>query len=126
MSGFGVTADNHNKSTKRRTFSREKELKRGLCCARMRRWAERSNNMGPLPLRPFCRGGIVATRGYDFRKGQVAVKIPRGRRAQTRAGRAPKLTPAWQNTEACYYRRVTSFSVGRYQGQISRSAPHTA
>jgi hypothetical protein len=26
--------------------------------------------MEPLPLRPFFRGRIIATRGYDFRKGQ--------------------------------------------------------
>jgi hypothetical protein len=26
--------------------------------------------MEPLPLRPFFRGCIIATRGYDFRKGQ--------------------------------------------------------
>jgi len=24
-----------------------------------------------LPLRPFCRSCIIATCGYDFRKGQV-------------------------------------------------------
>lgn len=37
---------------------------------RMRRWVERSNATETLPLRPFCRGCIIATRGYDFRKGQ--------------------------------------------------------
>ena len=26
---------------------------------------------GKLPLRPFFRGCIIATRGYDFRKGQL-------------------------------------------------------
>ena len=31
---------------------------------------ERSNDTETLPLRPFCRGCIIATRGYDFRKGQ--------------------------------------------------------
>jgi hypothetical protein len=25
-----------------------------------------------LPLRPFCRGCIIATRGYDFREGHQA------------------------------------------------------
>ena len=38
---------------------------------RMRRWVERSNDTETLPLRPFCRGCIIATRGYDFRKGQA-------------------------------------------------------
>src|ERR1035437_10997279 len=28
------------------------------------------NETETLPLRPFCRGCIIATRGYDFRKGQ--------------------------------------------------------
>jgi hypothetical protein len=28
------------------------------------------NDTETLPLRPFCRGCIIATRGYDFRKGQ--------------------------------------------------------
>ena len=31
----------------------------------------RSNDTETLPLRPSCRGCIIATRGYDFRKGQV-------------------------------------------------------
>jgi hypothetical protein len=30
---------------------------------------ERSNDTETLPLRPFYRGYIVATRGYDFREG---------------------------------------------------------
>ena len=37
----------------------------------LRRWVERSNDTETLPLRPFCRGCITATRGYDFRKGQA-------------------------------------------------------
>ena len=37
-------------------------------CTRIRRWVERSNDTETLPLRPFCRGCIIATRGYDFRK----------------------------------------------------------
>ena len=40
-------------------------------CIRMRRGVERSNDTEPLPLRPFCRGYIIATRGNDFREGQV-------------------------------------------------------
>ena len=40
-------------------------------CKRMRRGVERSNDTEPLPLHPFCRGCIIATRGYDFREGQV-------------------------------------------------------
>ena len=39
---------------------------------RIRRWVERSNDTETLLLRPYCRGCIIATRGYDFRKGQVA------------------------------------------------------
>ena len=39
-------------------------------CIKMRRWVERSNDTETLPLRPFCRGCIIATREYDFRKGQ--------------------------------------------------------
>jgi len=35
---------------------------------RTRRGVERSNDTKTLPLRPFCRGCIIATRGYDFRK----------------------------------------------------------
>src|ERR1700676_5314921 len=45
-------------------------LARTYRCTRMRRWVERSNDTEPLPLRPFCRGCIIATRGYDFREGQ--------------------------------------------------------
>src|SRR5665811_174865 len=44
---------------------------RAYRCTRMRRWVERSNDTEPLWLRPFCRGCITATLGYDFRKGQV-------------------------------------------------------
>src|ERR1700693_5651944 len=44
-------------------------LARTYRCTRMRRWVERSNDTEPLPLRPFCRGYIIATRGYDFREG---------------------------------------------------------
>ena len=40
-------------------------------CTRIRRWVARSNDTETLPLRPSCRGRIIATRGYDFRKGQV-------------------------------------------------------
>ena len=40
-------------------------------CIRMRRWVERSNDTETLLLRPFCRGCIIATRGYDFRERQV-------------------------------------------------------
>jgi hypothetical protein len=36
----------------------------------MRRWVEWSNDTEILPLRPFCQGYIIATRGYDFREGQ--------------------------------------------------------
>src|SRR5271169_3150100 len=39
-------------------------------CTRIRRWVERSNDTETLPLRPFCRDCIIATPGYDFRKGQ--------------------------------------------------------
>jgi len=38
----------------------------------MRCWVEQFSNTDTLPLRPFCRSCIIATRGYDFRKGQVA------------------------------------------------------
>jgi transposase InsO family protein len=31
---------------------------------------DRSKPVGPLPLRPFCPGCIISTRGYDFREGQ--------------------------------------------------------
>src|SRR5260370_38498754 len=31
---------------------------------------ERSSEMGPLSLRPFCLGCIIATRGCDFWEGQ--------------------------------------------------------
>src|SRR5271163_874859 len=41
-------------------------------CTRIRRWVERSNDTEILPLCPFCRGCIIATPGYDFRKGQGA------------------------------------------------------
>ena len=40
-------------------------------CTRIRRWVGRSNDTETLPLRPFCGGCIIATRGYDFRKGQL-------------------------------------------------------
>ena len=30
------------------------------------RWVERSKDTEILPLRPFCRDCIIATRGYDF------------------------------------------------------------
>ena len=40
-------------------------------CTRIRRWVERSNGTETLPLRPFCRGCIIATRGYDFRKARL-------------------------------------------------------
>ena len=43
-------------------------------CTRIRRWVERSNDTETLPLRPFCRSCIIATRGYDFRKGQGTVR----------------------------------------------------
>ena len=42
---------------------------------RIRRGVERSNDTETLPLRPFCRGCIIAIRGYDFRKGQVENSI---------------------------------------------------
>ena len=32
---------------------------------------ERSIGMEPLPPFQFCQGCIIATRGYDFREGQV-------------------------------------------------------
>ena len=41
----------------------------------MRRSVERSNDTEPLLLRPFCQGCIIATRGYDFRKGQGIVQV---------------------------------------------------
>ena len=37
----------------------------------MRRYIERSSDAGPSSLRLFCLGCIIATRGYDFREGQV-------------------------------------------------------
>jgi Integrase core domain len=37
---------------------------------RMRRCDERSKPAGLLPLRPFCPGCTINTRGYDFREGQ--------------------------------------------------------
>jgi hypothetical protein len=37
----------------------------------MHRWVEQSNDTEPLPPRPLCRDCIIATCGYDFRKGQV-------------------------------------------------------
>jgi transposase InsO family protein len=40
-------------------------------CTRIRRWVARSNDTETLPQRPPCRGCIIATRGYDFRKGPV-------------------------------------------------------
>ena len=46
-------------------------------CARIRRGVERSNDTEPLWLRLFCRGCIIAMRGYDFRKGQVIIKMLR-------------------------------------------------
>ena len=42
---------------------------------RIRRWVERSNDTETLLLRPYCRGCIIATRGYDFRKGQARVML---------------------------------------------------
>jgi hypothetical protein len=36
----------------------------------MRRCDERSKPAGLLPLRPFCPGCTISTRGYDFREGQ--------------------------------------------------------
>jgi hypothetical protein len=39
----------------------------------MRHWVERSNDTERLPLRQFCQDCIIATRGYDFRKGHVIV-----------------------------------------------------
>jgi ketosteroid isomerase-like protein len=42
---------------------------------RIRCWVEQSNNTEILPLRPFCRGCIIATHGYDFWKGQVHDEI---------------------------------------------------
>src|SRR5713101_7415525 len=39
---------------------------------RTRRWVERSSDIEQLPLRPFSRDCIIATRGYDFWKGQAA------------------------------------------------------
>jgi starvation-inducible DNA-binding protein len=44
-------------------------------CTRIRRWAERSNDTEILPLRPFCRGCIIATREFDFRKGYHGVEL---------------------------------------------------
>ena len=43
-------------------------------CTRMLRSVERSNDTERLSLRPFCLGCIIATRGYDFRKGQGLVR----------------------------------------------------
>jgi hypothetical protein len=37
----------------------------------MRLYIERSSDAGPSSLRLFCLGCIIATRGYDFREGQV-------------------------------------------------------
>src|SRR5277367_6332594 len=42
-------------------------------CARIRRSVERSNDTETLPLRPFCRDCIIATPGYDFRKGHLPI-----------------------------------------------------
>jgi hypothetical protein len=38
--------------------------------ARMRGWVEQSNDTATLPISPYCRGCIIATRGYNFRKGR--------------------------------------------------------
>ena len=48
-------------------------MRRGRTCrwARMRRPVARSSDMGLSPLCRFCQGSIIATRGYDFREGQV-------------------------------------------------------
>jgi hypothetical protein len=40
---------------------------------RMRRCDERSKPAGLLPLRPFCPGCTISTRGYDFREGQATI-----------------------------------------------------
>jgi hypothetical protein len=41
----------------------------------IRRWVERGPSVRKtLPLRPFCRGCIIATRGYDSREGQPSSK----------------------------------------------------
>jgi hypothetical protein len=39
-------------------------------CARMRRYDELFNNLGPLSPRPFYLDCIIAMRGCDFREGQ--------------------------------------------------------
>jgi hypothetical protein len=41
----------------------------------MRLYIERSSDVGPSSLRLFCPGCIIATRGYDFREGQVLDKL---------------------------------------------------
>jgi hypothetical protein len=35
---------------------------------------ERSSDMGPLSLCPFCPGSIIATRGHDFREEQARLR----------------------------------------------------
>jgi hypothetical protein len=42
----------------------------------MLRSVERSSDMGPLSLCPFCLGCIIATRGYDFWEGQGVTAHP--------------------------------------------------
>jgi hypothetical protein len=39
------------------------------------RWIERSNDRETLPLSLFGRSCIVATSGYDFRKGQAGRRL---------------------------------------------------
>ncbi len=39
--------------------------------ARTRRYDEPSNDLGPSPSHQSCPDCIIATRGYDFREGQV-------------------------------------------------------
>src|ERR1017187_577634 len=46
---------------------------------RMRGWVEQSNDTAKLPIRPFCRSCIIATHGYNFRKGQSGGQAIKGR-----------------------------------------------
>ena len=69
---------------------------------KMRRCRERFSDAGPLSPRPFCRGCIISTRGYDFREGQVPFGCRSGVPIQRR------LTQGRAGTTSCSGRRVHS------------------
>jgi Integrase core domain len=68
------------------------ESRTHLSLRRICRSVERSNDTETLPLRPFCRGCIIATRGYDFRKGQDVKRGGAVKNAMSRIGQGLSLS----------------------------------